>query len=947
MQRNLFSTIKENFIKIITSRLFVLVIILFSLGSILIHRVFELQIVNGQTYLDNFQLKIQKERNIYSTRGNIYDRNGKLLAYNELAYSVTIEDVYESGRNKNALLNETVYKTIKIIEDNNDEIISDFNIILNEAGEYEFKVSDTALLRFLADVYGYSKIESLKYAEKTSSAEDVINYMASSKYYSISEEYSKEEILKIITIRYAMSANSYQKYISTTIATGVSEKTVAVIMENSNELPGVNIAEGTVRRYVDSMYFSSIIGYTGKISAEELKSLNEQNNKYTTTDMVGKTGIERSMESELQGTKGSQTVFVDNLGRVIEITETIEPEAGKDIYLTIDKDLQIATYNILEQKIAGILVSKIDNIKEYVPGTNASQSKIRIPIYDVYVALFDNNVIKLKTLKDEEASETTQEVYNNILKKNDAVMKQIRDEMLNGKTAYRKLNKEMKAYESYIVALLQSDNVGIIDKKLIDTSDEVYKAWKTEETICIKEYLKHAITKNWINIEKLKLDTQYADTEEIYTRLVDVVIEKLRTDNDFAKIVIKYMIMNNELSGKQICMILCEESIVEVSDEVYNNLSKGKLKPYKFMIDRISNLDITPAQLALDPCSGSIVITDVNTGDVLALVTYPSYDNNKLANSIDAAYYSDLLNDASKPLWNYATQQTSAPGSTFKMVTAAAALEEGLISPKTKIICNGIFDTLAPTIYKCWINPGRHNSITVQTAIAKSCNSFFYELGYRLSTVNTAYDSKLGLKMLEKYAEMFGLTDKSGVEISESEPKVSDAYSVVSAIGQGTNDFTTTGLARYVTTIANDGVCYNLTLIDKINDADGNLIKDNKAEIRNIIEFKENTWKVLHQGMKEVIEGKDYFDNFGITVAGKTGTAQESTLRPTHALFVCYAPFEKPEIAVATRIAFGYSSDYAAETAKSVLMYYFELEEEEVIIDGQASEMESAGITTD
>ena len=207
----MFSTIKENFIKIITSRLFVLVIILFSLGSILIHRVFELQIVNGQTYLDNFQLKIQKERNIYSTRGNIYDRNGKLLAYNELAYSVTIEDVYESGRNKNALLNETVYKTIRIIEDNNDEIISDFNIILNEAGEYEFKVSDTALLRFLADVYGYSKIESLKYAEKTSSAEDVINYMASSKYYSISEEYSKEEILKIITIRYDMSANSNQK----------------------------------------------------------------------------------------------------------------------------------------------------------------------------------------------------------------------------------------------------------------------------------------------------------------------------------------------------------------------------------------------------------------------------------------------------------------------------------------------------------------------------------------------------------------------------------------------------------------------------------------------------------------------------------------------------------------------------------------------------------------
>ena len=99
--------------------------------------------------------------------------------------------------------------------------------------------------------------------------------------------------------------------------------------------------------------------------------------------------------------------------------------------------------------------------------------------------------------------------------------------------------------------------------------------------------------------------------------------------------------------------------------------------------------------------------------------------------------------------------------------------------------------------------------------------------------------------------------------------------------------------------------------------------------------------------MKQVVEGKSYFKDFDVTVAGKTGTAQESTARPTHALFVCYAPFEKPQIAVATRIAFGYSSDYAAETTKSVLMYYFNLQDEEDIVNGHATNMESAGVTMD
>lgn len=938
-----------------------LVLLIVALCSTLIYRVFGLQIVNGEEYLNNFQLKIKKERSISSTRGNIYDRNGNLLAYNELSFSVTIEDVYESGKNKNANLNATIYEVIKILEANNDSILNDFNIYLNEDDRFTFGVSGNALLRFLADVYGHSSINDLKYAEKTATPDDVIKYLCSNSRYGIGnyetidgkstfvplKGYTNEEALQILTIRYAMSKNSYQKYIATQIASDVSDKSVAIIMENTDRLLGVTILEDTVRRYVDSTYFSAILGYTGKISSEELEKYQALDATYSTSDMVGKTGIEQYMEIELQGSKGSETVFVDNLGKVIESTNLVEPVAGNDIYLTIDKDLQIATYNILEQQIAGILVSKIDNIKEYIPAENASQSKIRIAIYDVYYALFENNIIKLKDLANEDASDISHEVFNAFLERREDVFEQLRNELFEKKTIYSKLKEEFKIYESYIVNMLSSNDVGIIQTDKIDTSDPMYISWRQDEDISLYDYLIYAIQNGWVDVTKLDMDTQYMDTNEIYSELVDLIIELLSDNSDFSKRIIKYMIKSDKITGKQICTIMCNEHIVNVEDEVCESLTSGKLSPYQFMIDRISNLEITPAQLALDPCSGSIVITDVDTGDVLAMVTYPSYDNNKLANSIDPEYYNQLLNDLSNPMWNYATQHTTAPGSTFKMVTAAAALEEEVVKNKEKVICTGTYDKLSPTIYRCWIYPGAHNAINVTTAIAKSCNSFFYEMGYRLSTVGSAYDSDLGLKTMENYADMFGLTDKSGVEISESSPNVSDKYSVVSAIGQGTHDYSTVGLARYVTTIANSGTCYNLTLLDSLRDSDGNVLKEYNAEIRNVIDFKESTWKVLHEGMLQVVQGKSYFKDVTINVAGKTGTAQESTARPTHALFVCYAPYESPEIAIATRIAFGYSSDYAAETTKDVIMYYFNLEAKDIIINGQAGEMESSGVNTD
>ena len=340
----LLKTIKEAIINMVTSRIFVLILLFGALSGILTYRLFDLQIVHGQEYLENFKLKIRKERTIASTRGNIYDTNGKLMAYNELAYSVTIEDVYESGKKKNAQLNATLSSLIDMIEKNGDKIVNDFNIIVDENNNYAFTVEGSQLLRFLADVYGESYVDKLSYKQKTSTAEDVIQYLAGTKKFAVGEYldpdntssdfivgsgYTKEKLLQIVTIRYAMSLNGYQKYIATTVAKDVSDKTVAMVMENADILPGVSVTEDTMRKYVDSIYCSHIIGYIGKVSNEEYEELSKENEDYSLTDIVGKSGIEQYMETTLQGKKGKEVVYVDNVGKVIETSDRTDPQAGR------------------------------------------------------------------------------------------------------------------------------------------------------------------------------------------------------------------------------------------------------------------------------------------------------------------------------------------------------------------------------------------------------------------------------------------------------------------------------------------------------------------------------------------------------------------------------------------------------------------------------------------
>lgn len=951
VQQNLVKEFFEYILSILKSRLFVLGIIVVLLFSVLMIRIFNVQIVNGEYYLENYIQMAEREVLTSGTRGIIYDRNGEVLAYNKLAYAIEIEDdISDSSENKDKKLNEIIAETINIITSNGDTLINDFPIILNTNNEFEFSVSsDNERLRFLRDIYGkksISELDTKKETLSTSTADDVMKYLCGEKMFDISDEYDKAEQIKIAMVRYNLSLNRFQKYISTKIASNVSEETVAAIYEAQAELKGVTVSEETVRVYNDSVYFAHILGYTGTISEDQLAELNSDGGSYISSDVVGKSGIEKEMESYLQGTKGKSTIFVDNTGRILENVSKTDAKAGNDVYLTLDAKLQKAGYTILEQKLAGILYSKIVN---YDVTPSEDMKTIPIPVKDVYYQIINNNVVDLNKFGLESASDNEKNIYVKFVAKQSGVINWVYSELTTDTPeALSALPEENNTYLSYIYTKL-ADTEGIINKKAIDSEDETYQKW-TNETISLREFLLYAISKNWINTSKIfdSSEVKYSDTDEIYNKLVEHIYNSLPTDTGFSKKIYYYLIYSGSISGNQVCMLLYDQNVLEYDEAAYTALRSGS-SAFEFIREQIKQIKITPAQLALDPCSGSLVVTDTNSGDVLALVTYPSYDNNKLSGSVDAVYWKQLNSDLSLPLYNRATQTRTAPGSTFKMLSAITGLEEGYLTPGRTITDLGEFKKITPSP-KCWRYPGNHGSINVSQALEHSCNYFFYEVGYELSIdEHGGFSSDLGLSKLKKYGVQLGLTTKSGVEIEENEPLFSTDNSVRSAIGQGSNSFANIQLARYVNTVANSGHNYQLTLLNKVIDTDGNLIKQYEPTLTNTTNFSQSTWDAVHYGMRLVITGgtaKGTFNGFQINVAGKSGTAQENKLRSNHSVFVAYAPYENPEIALSVLIPNGESSGYTAEVVRDTIKYYYGLTTDEELYGGIAS-IPTSGVTND
>lgn len=930
----MFDTFKEYMKGFFKSRLVPITVVYIFLFAILINRMFQLQIAESETYVSEAIKRATKTRPIKASRGNIYDCNGKLLAYNKLAYNVTYAENEVTSKLTSLQKNTVMYNTIKLIEKNGGSLSVETYMKADKKGKLEFTVDGNTLLRFKAEIYSVKGgIYALTQEQKDATPNELYEYINStdinSPRFAIDDKkYGMEMAMKILAVRYAIFIKRFDQTLPITLATDINDKTVAAVKENTTELPGVDIAQDTVRVYNKSKYFAHIIGYTGGISSEKLASLQQGNakDKYTDDDQIGLSGIESTFEDRLNGTKGSETLTVNGVGRVTNISDRKEPVAGNDIYLSIDADLQEECYRLLEEHIAGILVTNMHNSGD--AGTKGQSAVgIKIPVYDVYNALIQNNLVNVMKFTDKDASALEKSTHKKYKEKSKFIIKELKKILETGSTVVsRDLSEDMAEFTDYFYELLKDK--GIVLRDQIDTSDETYKKYAAGK-LSLSRYLQYAISENWIDLSRLDVGDKYYSSSELYEMLLNYGISLLKEDTKYIKMVYSYLIYKYELSGKDCCLLMFDQGNIKYNAQDYEKLKLGYMSAYTFLVQKIKKLEITPGQLGLEPCSGSIVITDIKTGKIKAMVTYPSYDNNKMANKVDTEYFNTfLMQSKSSPLLNRPVQQAMAPGSTFKILSSVAGLEEGIINPYTSIYDKTVFDQIDHPA-RCW-SSSSHGSTTVSTALEVSCNYFFYTVGYMLSgrTSNGSINYAKGISRLKKYADLFGLTDKSGVEISEISPTFANGDAVRAAIGQDTNAYTPAQVSRYITSVANGGTTYDLTLIDKIKNVEGKTVLENKAKIRNKVQASDSTWDAVQNGMYLVVNGsrssiKSMFNGINVQVAGKTGTAQQTKSHPNHAWFVSYAPYNNPEISVTCNIPNGYVSSNAAQTARDVYKYYF------------------------
>ncbi|MCH5185401.1 MAG: penicillin-binding protein 2 [Oscillospiraceae bacterium] len=336
-----------------------------------------------------------------------------------------------------------------------------------------------------------------------------------------------------------------------------------------------------------------------------------------------------------------------------------------------------------------------------------------------------------------------------------------------------------------------------------------------------------------------------------------------------------------------------------------------------------------------DANAGAVVVIDIKNGDLLTMASYPTYDPSTFNRD-----YAELNEDKDKPMFNRALGGTYTPGSTFKPLSAIAAIESGNVGINEIIECKGIYAFYKSYQPRCWIWTEQHRThgkLNVSGAIENSCNYFFYEAGRRM-----------GIETLDEYAKKFGLGELTGLEFGEevrgnvASPALKEKIgqtkedktwyggdTIQAAIGQSDSTFTPIQLANYIATIANGGTRYKTNIIKSVRSSvDGSTVMNREPQVAERINMSAETVEAVKNGMRKVVEegsASQIFENYPLSIGGKTGTAQVGTKVSNNALFVAFAPFENPEIAVCVVIEHGVRGANAANVARDIFDEYFNI----------------------
>ncbi|MCL2851860.1 MAG: penicillin-binding transpeptidase domain-containing protein [Defluviitaleaceae bacterium] len=855
----------RGFLKIFSNRLMLLALLILVMFYMVAARLFELQIVQGAHFLNELNVTGRRLIELNAPRGTIYDRFGRPLAANRTEYVVMIDPAAAIGRS-NETMNNVAVELMALLRASGENYIDAFPIYVPE--------SEDEPMQFML---GGNMNRENRWREDMTVSEGATPEAAMAhlrgSLFDIPEEMSNREARDIVAFRSAIFMNRFRQTEPILFATNVSFDTVVAISENSDRFPSVFIDVDSVRYYPGGRYVSNIVGYLGRINAEQLQALADQG--YGPHDRIGMAGLEASFESSLRGRRGEQVVEVNAVGRPIRYLDPVPPVPGDRLFTTIDLELQTRAYYILRDMLTETIINKLT-----APGAEDF----------ITHEMFFGSMVR----------------SNNIP----------------------------------VTAIIDEDNDGEHVTAIREFLMEQYRRVLYEET-----YGDHLGT---------GVDTP---TRNIYN--TEPNINELR--RMFAEAV-----ENIEFGATHMLMTLYELGIIDVEENFTSYLLDRRVTPQQAILALLRANVITPQMTGLDPSTGSVVVVEVATGDVLAAVGYPTFDNNRLSGPGSAEYIARLNADTHSSPWiNRPFMEARAPGSTFKPITAILGIETGAIT-KNSLIRDGVVFTKAGRPYSRNWSQYTFGYVDVNVAMAASINYFFSEIGWRLGNSQDARQHLATMAFI-RYMSDFGLNDRSGVEIDEyrdtlprdmlavSSPQFKEFMTLRvnpnanflqygwfdgdiarTAFGQSANNYTAASMAKVYATFASEGVRRQMRLMNRIEDHRGEVRRRFPPSVEAIVAAAPETFQHVNEGLIMVTEHRhgtatQIFEGFPIRVAGKTGTAEQITGRPSHTSFGGFAPFENPQIAVYVIIPFSDTSTTrspATQVGRDVIGAFFDMEVE-------------------
>ncbi|MBO6159588.1 MAG: hypothetical protein J6P72_10080 [Firmicutes bacterium] len=897
---------KELFIRILRrllDRIFLIGLFVLGIFCALMVVLYRTQIIKQQQYsqmVDDTSASVRYEMTPEIPRGCIYDRSGIPLAVN-----IETNTLYFFPEAFSDHLYEALLDLLAITQKDGGYFSYNQIFPIGYAKEdgYYFKPgfdadSEIGHKNFLAEVYGTSRDELTDEQLKTTAGE-AFAILAGDTFHipqDLMKSMDPEQMMALCEACYAVFSGRFDPMTPIRLVSELPDSAKVRVVERPDLYEGFYVQTEYARSYPLGSLTAHILGYVGSISEEEQATYREMGAEYAQDQQVGKTGIEQAYEIQLH--------------------------KGCNVYLSIDLELTRLCQEALEKQIKSLLIEKITG--------ESSEKGETYPLAEVFESMIDNHLLTPYT--DDSSNKEEGTYLSGFLSASAEAMdfwyESLQELILSNVPLkdYPETQKEM--YNLLITTMRDQGHLSYQYQK----DEDFYALYQAEERGGY-DLFSHALAHQYIPLENYALTTESASAmseEELIRRIVSLEMKQLKEGEAMKRLCMGRAIRDEWISADYFIELLFELEILDASDGSYEAWLNREMDSLSLIQSKIQKDELTPQMIALDPCSGSVVVTDPACGEVLAMVSYPTFDPMRFMN--DNAYYNRIVTDQTSPLSFRAVYERRAIGSTYKMCTAITALELGLIDADTKIQDQYAFPYVnSVDLPHCWSEVS-HGNINVAQALDHSCNYFFYQIGYLLSEPNEKheFDDQVGLAKMANTAKNLGLAVPCGIEIGEARPQTSDIDAVRSSIGQGTNAFTTAQIARYTCTIANGGTVYPLFMVRSVRDLSGNFIYQAQEAPDHESGVSKSTLDTVRYGMRLVVTDEhqqefEPLEKAGITSAGKTGTVQEIEDRPDHSLFTGFASYEAPEVVATIMIPFGGGSHNAIPVFEDVVKAYYQV----------------------